>query len=881
MKNNPIYYKKNITNVLFWCLGIILVLPAILLLPNFSPSDWTRSILLRLAITAVIAFLFFSILYKKESLPSIPKWKNPAYIPLFALLGLCAVMIVSTIFSQDILFSIFGSPVRSGGILNFLFFCLFAIFVGFFVSKERLRILLKINFLIGIISSTVAFIQYFGLLKSVFIKWEAGGPPSLLGNSTFLAIYMLFLAFSALTFFVSSSNKKIKAYYGALFLLFIFTILISGSRATYLGMFIAFIFYGIFFPLKSIHADTGQAVWLNVKKIKILKKIAVACIALIIIGIVYVNLSPKFPKFVEDNQKISYFLHNRLSFQSVVKDLAGTRLSAWTITSQAIKEKPLLGWGPENAYIGFEKYFDPTLPPSLQKLWWDRPHNIFLEVWANSGIFALLFYIAFWALIIWQLQKFKNKSPDIYGIFTAHGIQAMFIGYLTVLSFQFDSFATYAISFFFIGYALHLISSLQETSPMALTQKNIPFKKAFIAFGIILLSLFVWFWNIKPLYLNEKIVYIENVADSKRCKEALTMLHGVKWENYGIIRPYAILKYSDSLKNCAYAEPNKEVEYSKRALSLLKLASTTQPKYTRTWLFMGSFANVLAAREENISVKSDLLKEAQDYLGKAIQLSPKRQELFIEMARSYMLAQDYHAMEKTGQDCVAIDQTNGSCFWYLGIAEIFLGKQEQGKKDTDASKEKGYDTPSYRQLSAAYASQNNWVEAIKAYEHDSPLDYTKFPEAAANYHAALAYLYGKSGNYAKAGEHSLKVFELQPNNPETEQFLRLLLGVSPNSIDLHSYLTYIYKKTGPKEKYQQEFAFVENAYGTLISQHPRETKYRFSLVNFYKKVDAFEKAVDELIIIIKIDPSTKAQIEEYIRSGGGLWWNHYQKQTAK
>src|SRR3989344_4421944 len=173
MKNNPTHFKENTSNFLFWLLGLALVLPVIILPPNFQPSDWTRSILFIIIITILISFLLYRFFYKQNIFISLPKWNTSNYLPFLFLVGFFIILIVATIFSQDITFSIFGSPTRSGGVLNLLFFFIFSI---------------------------------------------------------------------------QKQTKKEKIGYGALFLLFIFTIFITGSRAGYLGLLAGFLYFFLWYP---------------------------------------------------------------------------------------------------------------------------------------------------------------------------------------------------------------------------------------------------------------------------------------------------------------------------------------------------------------------------------------------------------------------------------------------------------------------------------------------------------------------------------------------------------------------------------------------------------------------------------------------------------
>lgn len=874
MANHNTVFQGKISKFLPFGLYLIIFLPVVVLPPTFQPSDWTKGIIFRAIVAVLASFFLFRFFYKRDISLEIPKWKNPVYLPSFLLLGFFVALIASTAFSADPYFSFFGSPVRAGGLLNLLFFFVFSLFLAIFIKEEEWHRLIKANFLAGSVISLVAFIQYFGFLKNIFIKWEAGGPPSLLGNSAFLAIYTLFLVFSAFYYSIHGETKKQKLFYFCLFLVFVFAIFASGSRAGYLGMLASFAFYFLFFPTKYVGSHQEQFGWLTPQKIRTIKIAALIIISLAVLGVSYVNLNLKLPQFIEKNAKVSYFIHNRLSLPIVMKDLAGTRLSAWKITWQAIKERPLFGWGPENSYIGFEKYYDPTLTPGLQKLWWNRPHNIFLEVWSNSGIFAFLLYIGFWIALFWQLQKFKKRNADKKAIFAGHGLQAMFIAYLTALFFQFDGFSTYLISFFFIGYSFYIISSYPqpEKAVFEVPLKFARFKKFFLYGFLAAMALFFWFWHLKPLYLNEKIAYIQNL----HCEKALQSLDKTT-ENYGIIIPYAALKYSDTVKKCIHVQPQKEAEYSQKMLSFLKRASKIQPEYTRTWLFMGSLANVLAAREENKENQNKLVLQARGYLQKSLKLSPKRQEILIELEKNYLIAQDYGMMEKTGKDCVNIDSSNGACYWNLGIAQIFLGNQDGGAKNIALSKEKGYAPPNsfYKQLAVAYLSQKNYKEALSAYQLITPPPADKLPDQAASYYATIAFLYERNGLYEKAGQSALEVFKIQPENEETIKFLRLMLGLKPNSLELHNYLAYIYKKIGEMEKYKQELSVIESVFSMLISQNSKNADYRFTLAKIYKNLEEYEKATDQLAQISMMFPDRRSESEGIVRAMGGHYWAIY------
>src|SRR3989344_4274053 len=102
MKSTTDYFpQKGSYTFMFWCTCFILLLPIMVLPPNFQPSDWSKSILFHLVLTTLISFIFYRFFYKKDLIISIPQWKNPVYKTIFALLGFYSIIIASTITSQD------------------------------------------------------------------------------------------------------------------------------------------------------------------------------------------------------------------------------------------------------------------------------------------------------------------------------------------------------------------------------------------------------------------------------------------------------------------------------------------------------------------------------------------------------------------------------------------------------------------------------------------------------------------------------------------------------------------------------------------------------------------------------------------------------------
>ncbi|MBI2053731.1 MAG: hypothetical protein HYT36_00130 [Candidatus Staskawiczbacteria bacterium] len=232
-------------------------------------------------------------------------------------------------------------------------------------------------------------------------------------------------------------------------------------------------------------------------------------------------------------------------------------------------------------------------------------------------------------------------------------------------------------------------------------------------------------------------------------------------------------------------------------------------------------------------------------------------------------------MKKISEDCSLIDPSQGECYWYLGIAEIFLGEQESGTKHIEEAKQKGGFAPAYIQLGAALIKQKNYKGAAEAYRMLT----AEYPNNA-SFHAIYALLSRELGDYATAANEAVKVFELQPDNNETEKFIIELLMLSPNDPSLYASLTFIYKKLGEEGKARQQLLKMESIYYDLFAKNPQSYGYLLNLARVHKELGKFEKAYQEVVLLKKSVYKTNPDgydkyINEMLQSMPPEYWNKY------
>ncbi|OGZ85029.1 MAG: hypothetical protein A2463_04600 [Candidatus Staskawiczbacteria bacterium RIFOXYC2_FULL_32_10] len=757
MKNNTT--KQEYQNKFYWLylasFFIILSLPLWAFQPFFFPPEWGKMIAFRVIFSLILLlFLWQAISEKLFWHNIIEKYKNNKKIFWFFGLLILAV-ILSTIFSKDMLFSLWASPHRSGGAINLLFTILLPFVLFFIIRKEHWEKLWDFEFIIANIVVLFATIQYFDLLPKVFIDYEYR-PPSTMSNPILLAIYLLLLIFPLLSFSLKEKSKKAIFYWASL-TFFTFGIFISGSRATFIGIFIGAIYFLLFFPKKLFKT-----------------KIVISAILLLVLSVIlFINFTPKLPSFIEQNEKI-LTIAKRLSIKNAITDLGETRFSAWKVFLNSSMENPILGWGPENQSIAFDKYYDPSLPYLVgqsKNNWWDRAHNIFLDLAVSYGYAFLAIYIFIFGFLFWKLQKSKKLNEGIN--INYHSIQATFLGYFVALIFGFDSVSTYIILFFIIGYSLYLISENNITEPknnyqIKFYEKIYKKRKTIFIISVIFCSWFLWQFALKPISINAKIKkYI-----SLDCPQRLKGLENILNQK-SFLDSYLRLNYLEEIKNCEKFTSINQEDYVNKGIEALKYSLAKRPNYTRSWILLADFNSTLIAGEQNPETKKNLLTESEQYLKTANNLSPKRPEVFASLAGNYFAYGDYNKMEKASQDCVATDSTLNSCYWYLGLSEILLDKSEQGSKNIETAKQMKYEWENQgklSQLAIVYMKTKNYKELVPIYETLITIDSKNI-----QYKINLAIIYKELGEYKKAKEIALEVLGVNPDTKEAvNEFLKTL-----------------------------------------------------------------------------------------------------------
>ena len=636
-KNNKISFQINLHWI--YLAGLFLIISQLINIipPWFTPTDWGKVIIFRIVLSSLIFLFLFQILFKKIDIQDIKEKIKSVSLPFWLLVSLFVVYLLSTVFSLDPHFSLWGDPQRNGGFVNFSFYIALAMLIFLIFRKNDWQKIWDFSIIIGIIVAIIAILQQFGLFSSYLLS-VSDRPMSTMGNPILLAIYLLLLSFLPIALGIKTKKLYKKIFYFSSTTLFVLIIVfLTETRGAFLGLFLGFIWFLFAYPNAKI------------KKIKIY---AGLFLLLAILGTYFLKtyMDSHLYLYQRMNPIVSKTLDRTLSIfegTNVIK----SRLSTWKIAWNAFNEKPIWGWGPENFRIGFDKNYDPSLPvvgpeSSGRPLteWWDRAHNFIFDISVTTGLPSLLIYLSIFGVLFWRLQKIKSKFQEKEAVI-ANSIQAALIGYLTALFFGFDSVPTYLIFFLFVGYSMYLISrfSTQQKEPISpkkidkieiILNKLYPLRIPITLLLFIFLIFFIQTYNLKPLRLNKEMNIAEFYSENDRCQNTIAIINEISPQiKNSIIDNYLNQKSVLLIYNCFAGKQTNNEALIKKASQITKGTTVDHPAYLQNWFMTGEFINMLIEEKNkftgNVYVPNaemeKLKEEANYYFAKARSLSPRRQ----------------------------------------------------------------------------------------------------------------------------------------------------------------------------------------------------------------------------------------------------------------
>ena len=581
--------------------GVYLALftPLILSGKFFFPFVGPKSLyFLGLAEIIFLAYLFLAI----SSARYRPKFNFvTGALALFTL-----ILIISSLLGADPSYSFWSKYERVTGLLMWLHLLAFFIVTSSVFKKRDWHRVFAVSILVAVLVGLAGLAARAGW--DIFSSLSRAG--STLGNSSFLATYLLFNAFLAFYLF---SQKKFKIYSVIAFSIISLALFLSTGRAALVS------FFGGAFLLSLLWlAFTRQG------KQKLVGVILLTVFVLGSLGILF--LFTQSGSFVQ---------------QEFIERAGRDRLIVWGMAWQGLMERPLLGWGPENFDLVFNKHFEPCLflPECGGEIWFDRAHNTVFDTLVASGIIGLLSYLSIFLAVFYALWRkyFKNKL-DFWsaGVFSVLLI-AYFIQNFTV----FDMVSSYMMLFLVLGFISYLVTSSRQEETV------FKFPRPLLSIGLLILFLFSFNrFVIQPALVDNYIIQVFGSSSSSQrvaLSEKLFDLSPLgRYQSRELLSNNTVKNINNRANNGMSDEDiRKELVFM---AGELEKSTQESPLNYRCWLKLGEFYNFYSKFDASKTI------EAERALDQAIKLSPNNQQGYWALAqtRSYQgdLQASYALAEK-------------------------------------------------------------------------------------------------------------------------------------------------------------------------------------------------------------------------------------------
>ncbi|MBU1102854.1 O-antigen ligase family protein [Patescibacteria group bacterium] len=676
--------------------------------------------------------------------------RQPQYRPrssrlFLAMLIYFAVLILSSVFGENTFHSFWSNYERMAGVINLFHYLAFLfIAANIFKTKEEWHRFFDFSILASVLQALYGLGQLAGV--SSMVHGGGGRIDGTIGNSSFLAGYMLINALFALWLMLEKKAVSWRIFYAATIVLNIFIMYKTQTRGAALALVAAIFVLALFL----IFASKESLAQLPLRQPLKLKKYATAGLVIIIlaIGLIWLNRDSAFVK--------KFPTLARLTHISLKETTSQTRLMAWQMSLQGFKEHPIFGWGPENYNVLFNKYYNPNLYPVEN--WFDRSHNAYLDVLVHTGLVGLAVYLAIFVLafrFLWRARKEGKINYQTAAIFTV-----ILVAYAIQNIFLFDTQVTLLMIYSILAFIVFLSWRPGESLGQ-------PVRPNFFFLGIVgLLAFFsIYYFNIRPgaagaAGIDATISFTrKNVVQSvQQFKDAYEK------DTFGM--PEVASRAQDAaIQILSTGQINED---SKKMIKVAiegmnEAINEYEPQNAR---FMLMLVNIYLASAQ---IDTSYLQEADNILQKAVELSPTRQELYFALAQLRMFQGRAAEALPYMKRAVELNEKVNISHWNYGIFAIALGQVDLGEAEIKKAKDLGhsYGPADIRYLVNAYSKAGAWPKIASLYQ-----DWINFVPTDAVPYAGLAATYAQMGEKQKAKEMALQAAQIDPSfQAEADQFI--------------------------------------------------------------------------------------------------------------
>ncbi len=656
--------------------------------------------------------------------------KNPV---LIAMLGFFVIQVISSVLGNDLYMSFWSSYERMWGLLTAVHVVGFLIVISsVFKTKEQWLVLFRVSLFVSALVSLYGLLQVLG----VDLPTNSGSRiESTIGNAAFLAAYLLFHLFFAAYLFVEDKLHRWKKFYIAVFVIDFVILFYAATRGAFVGLVI-----GLLVMLVYALVQKGKP--------QLRRKFAAGlAIVVIVLAGLFIARDTAFVKSIKPLNRVT---HISLTDGSVL-----SRLVVWELSLKGVKDRPILGYGEES----YDKVFNTHYDSRVTEEWFDRAHNIVLDVLiANGAIgliaYASIFVAAFW--LMWRQREDAVLFPFFAGLLIAYVIQNMFV---------FDTINTIIPFLLTLGFIIYKTTPAAE-SVDGTSMRTIPVPALLVA--VVVVGFGAYVFTIRPL------------------QASAIAINGFQWQQANPARTLELTNRALALGTYG----NREIALQLNLAALNVLGNPQLVDSDKKKFIVGVSEILQNSIEQHTDDTRMYMAQAQLYqlanrfdsryldfsiplLTKAQELSPGRLETYYGLAQVALAKQDFDTAINYLNKAIAIAPEDGDPHYVLSLLLLQQGALDEALSELREVERLKYDykQDQYAKLVQLFAQYDRYDRVVYYYE----LALEKFPENP-QYWASLADAYLQTQAYDKARAAVQRAIELDSETfgEEAVLFLELI-----------------------------------------------------------------------------------------------------------
>jgi tetratricopeptide (TPR) repeat protein len=467
-----------------------------------------------------------------------------------------------------------------------------------------------------------------------------------------------------------------------------------------------------------------------------------------------------------------YMKHDRTfsRFTSLESDPAvKTRLIAWKMAWNGVKERPILGWGQEN-YIGL--YTVNRIPAFEGQAMVDRAHNVLIDWMITAGLLGLFSYLLILGYALYYLRELYLQALISRAVFIT--LFTSVVVYFIQNLFTFDTINTYLLFFTLLAYIDNLKERGDVTGFSGSIEEATEYRKMklfmVIFIALLIFSFLAYYVNYKPMKVSRLSVHIRN--DFPRYT-SFTMLENdfseaLSHETFGStgIRINMKLASAQIIKHNLLGAEGALDFMEKTGEELKKGIIGNQHN-------LDYLSHVISFYYRLARIEPLFIGETEELVKLCIRINPYYEEFHFNLADIYILKKDYERAFDIIDKAVSPDTPNDRKLLKLAEASILVSREDiaeralkkarkiRGFKDTEITLKKRsvFAAGELYQIAKAYLDIKNYEKALEMFK-----EITLIEPRNAGAHFEIAEIYLKTGDKGNAKKAAVKASELDPAN---------------------------------------------------------------------------------------------------------------------